>query len=573
MFKKNESYKQYDLFSVTDSLSDNQRSMLESSIEHSFFINIFSKINESDFDVLYSTKTSRPNVPVNQLVGALILKHLYNWTYQQLFMNLNFNILTRHALGVQNLGGSIFAEASIFNFQNKVIEYYVQTGHDLLTTVFDSLTAVQLKEFGIKTDIQRGDSFLLGSNIFDYTRLQLLIEVLLRFFRVLDSEDKVKYLELLSVYTRQTAGQYIYKLEKDDLPKEIQQLADIYHKLYVQLEEKYKDVAVFSIFKRVYNEHFVVLENKVEVLPTNELHSAILFSPDDDEATYRYKRGVFSKGYNGHISETANPKNKFNLITDLAVTPNNVDDAKIFENRLPHMIEKTPELSEYHADGKYGSPNLDVLAKNNSIMLIQTAVRGRKSESKVILEKDGAGEFWVSCSQGQRVKGEITTNTEGARHGRAVFNDDRCKLCPYQNKCLARPVGGKRKETKRIWYFNETKILSHQRSQNIYKIPEERRKLRSNVEATIKELKRGIKNGKSRLRGLIRNSFYLTLTSISVNLTRIHKYGFINVLFGCFDRIMKDLLLTTVQILIAHDPVWIKETPDGSVHRRSKYCF
>jgi hypothetical protein len=177
MFKKNESYKQYSLFGVTDSLSDSQRSMMETSIEHSFFVNIFSKINEKDFDVLYSTKKSRPNVPVNQLVGALILKNLYNWTYQQLFMNLNFNLLTRHALGAQSLGGSIFAEASIFNFQNKVIEYYIQTGKDLLTEVFDGLTSAQLKEFGIKTDIQRGDSFLLGSNIFDYTRLQLLIEV------------------------------------------------------------------------------------------------------------------------------------------------------------------------------------------------------------------------------------------------------------------------------------------------------------------------------------------------------------------------------------------------------------
>jgi hypothetical protein len=550
MFKKNESFKQYNLFSVSDSLSEHQRAMMESSVEHSFFINIFSKINENDFDVLYSSKKSRPNVPVNQLVGALILKHLYNWTYQQLFMNLNFNVLTRHALGVQNLNGSLFSEASIFNFQNKVIEYYVQTNQDLLTAVFDSLTTAHLKEFGIKTDIQRGDSFLLGSNIFDYSRLQLLIEVLIRFYRIFDEEDKENYKSVIFAYSRETSGQYIYKLEKSELTKEIKRLAEIYHTLYVELQEKYKDVAVFSIFKRVYNEHFIVIENKVEVLSTKDLHSGILFSPDDDEATYRYKRGTFSKGYNGHISETANPENKFNLITDIAVTPNNEDDAKILENRLPHMIEKTPDLSEYHADGKYGSPNLDIIAKDNSIMLIQTSVRGRKSESKVILEKDEAGDFWVSCSQGQKVRGEITTFTEGDRHGKAVFDDNRCKICPYQNKCLARPVGGKRKEKKRIWYFSEIKILSHQRSQNIYKIPEERRKLRSNVEATIKEAKRGIKNGKSRLRGLIKNSFYLTLTSISVNLTRIHKYRVINDLFGRFYRLFKGLWTGSTTILI-----------------------
>jgi hypothetical protein len=560
MFKKNESYKQYGLFGITDSLSDSQLSMMETSIEHSFFVNIFSKINEKDFDVLYSTKKSRPNVPVNQLVGALILKHLYNWTYQQLFMNLNFNLLTRHALGVQNLGGSIFAEASIFNFQKKVIEYYIQTGRDLLTEVFDSLTSTQLKEFGIKTDIQRGDSFLLGSNIFDFTRLQLLIEVLLRFYRILDTEDKEAYIELLADYSRQTAGQYIYKIEKDELPKEIKQLADVYHKLYIQLGDKYKDVAGFSIFNRVYNEHFVVAESKVEVIPCNELHSSILLSPDDTEATFRNKGRANGKGYNGHISETANPGNKFNLITDVTVTPNNEDDANILAQRLPSMVEKTPDLSEYHADGNYGNPTVDVITKNNSIMLVQTAVRGRKSQTKLKIEEDEAGYLWVSCSQGQSVKGEITNNKEGARIGKAVFDNERCQLCPYQDKCIAKAAGGKRTEKKHIWYFNEMRILSHKRLHNIYMIPEERRKLRANVEATIKEVKRGIKNGKSRLRGLARNRFYLTLTSISVNLTRIHKYEINKVLFDYFFHIMKGLLPKTEPIVIVYYAFLIKET-------------
>jgi hypothetical protein len=560
MFKKNESYKQYGLFGITDSLSDSQLSMMKTSIEHSFFVNIFSKINEKDFDVLYSTKKSRPNVPVNQLVGALILKHLYNWTYQQLFMNLNFNLLTRHALGVQNLGGSIFAEASIFNFQKKVIEYYIQTGRDLLTEVFDSLTSTQLKEFGIKTDIQRGDSFLLGSNIFDFTRLQLLIEVLLRFYRILDTEDKEAYIELLADYSRQTAGQYIYKIEKDELPKEIKQLADVYHKLYIQLGDKYKDVAGFSIFNRVYNEHFVVAESKVEVIPSNELHSSILLSPDDTEATFRNKGRANGKGYNGHISETANPGNKFNLITDVTVTSNNEDDANILAQRLPSMVEKTPDLSEYHADGNYGNPTVDVITKNNSIMLVQTAVRGRKSQTKLKIEEDEAGYLWVSCSQGQRVKGEITNNKEGARIGKAVFDNERCQLCPYQDKCIAKAAGGKRTEKKHIWYFNEMRILSHKRLHNIYMIPEERRKLRANVEATIKEVKRGIKNGKSRLRGLVRNRFYLTLTSISVNLTRIHKYEINKVLFDYFFHIMKGLLPKTEPIVIVYYAFLIKET-------------
>ena len=88
MFKKNEGYRQYSVFGVTNSMSDKKSKLLANSIEHSFLINIFTKIKENDFIDLYSQKKSRPNTPVNQLVGSLILKHLYNWTYEELFNNI-----------------------------------------------------------------------------------------------------------------------------------------------------------------------------------------------------------------------------------------------------------------------------------------------------------------------------------------------------------------------------------------------------------------------------------------------------------------------------------------------------
>lgn len=522
MFKKNEIYKQHMLFDVTCSLSATQRNMLESSIEHIFFSNIFCKINEKEFEVLYSTNKSRPNVPVNQMVGALILKHLKNWTYEELFKNLNFNILTRHALGVNEVGGSIFSEASIYNFQNRVIGHYVKTGKDLLTEVFDSLTADQLKEFGVNTSIQRGDSFLLGSNIFDYTRLQLLIEVLLRLFKHLNEEDKKKFSELLINYTKQTAGQYIYKIEKDNLPKEINQLASIYHELYSSLSSEYFDTQIFSIFKRVYQEHFVVVNNKIEVIDTGNLNSSILMSPDDTTATYRHKYGG-SKGYSGHLSETAHPENKINLITDIAVVPNNTDDSVILADRLPIMLEKTDDLTEYFVDGGYGCPKVDEISQESAVTIIQTGVRGRKTAEKLRVEIDDDGEIYVSCSHGQRVKAEISTTRHGNFIGKAVFNSKICATCPHSEVCKTKNKRRKKNKDKRLWVFYEPKMIAHQRIQNIYKIPEERRKIRANVEATIKEAKRGLKNGKSRARGLVRNMFYMTLTSIAVNLTRIHK--------------------------------------------------
>ena len=519
MFKKNETYKQYNLFGVTNMLSKKQVKIWDNSIENSFFENLFSKIDENNFSILYSDKKSRPNVPVNQLVGSLILKHLFNWTYDELFRNLNFNILTRHAIGINSLQDDVFSEASIFNFQNRVIEYFVDTGKDLMTEVFDNLTTNQLKKFGIKTDIQRGDSFLVGSNIFDYSRLQLLIEVLLRLFRSLDQEDMPIYSNLLDSYTRQTSGQYIYRIQREDLPKEIEKLAKVYHKLFTTIQGKYRETEVFSIFERVYNEHFIVLSKKIEVVSTSNLNSSILMSPDDQEATFRKKSRTSSKGYSGHISETANPKNKFNLITDIEVVPNNVSDAKILENRILEMKEKTPDLVEYHTDGGYGSPQVDELMEECCVKQIQTAIIGRKAHVKMVINETVDNEYWVSCEFGQKIKAEKTM-----RNWRVVFDKEKCNTCPLQEKCATKKNTGKTNRSNRLWYFSLEKIRLHKRLQLKEKLPEERQTIRANVEATVKEVKRGVKDGKVRVRNKISLKHYLSMTSIAVNLTRIHKY-------------------------------------------------
>jgi len=539
MFRKNEGYIQFNMFGIEQNLTAKQKKMWEESIEHRFFENIFKRIDEQRFSVLYSDKKSRPNVPVNQLVGSLILKHLYDWSYAELFKHLSFNMLTRHAIGIQGLSEDIFAEASIFNFQNRVIEHFLETGEDLLIEIFDSLTAEQLKEFGIDTSIQRGDSFLIGSNIFDYTRLQLLIEVLLRLHRILKEEDKELFKDSIINYTKQTAGQYIYRVEKEDLPKELEQLSKIYHELHTKLKEKYEAHSVFKIFERVYYEHFTIVDEQLQVIDSGELHSAILMSPDDTDATYRTKGREDSKGYVGHLSETANPDNPFDLITDIATYQNNVGDAQILEERLPEMKQKTPEIEEYFVDGLYGSPAIDELMEKYGITQYQTAIRGRKSYGEISIERKEDETVWVSCGGGQVVQ------AQKQKRWKAVFDFQKCSQCPLAEKCNTRISGTKRGIPKRTYYFEEKHILRHTRFKNFEKLPEEKKTIRANVEATVKEEKRGIKNGKVRVRTKIRIGFYLALTSIAINLTRIHKFMNQKVdetLFLLFSAIQKTII-------------------------------
>jgi len=75
------------------------------------------------------------------------------------------------------------------------------------------------------------------------------------------------------------------------------------------------------------------VDEKVAVRPSGELPSGCLQSPDDEDATYRKKRGV---GYRGQIltaTETCNPDNPLQLITDVHVTANNRDDSDELHDR------------------------------------------------------------------------------------------------------------------------------------------------------------------------------------------------------------------------------------------------
>ena len=134
---------------------------------------------------------------------------------------IDFNLLTRTALGLNKMDDAAFCEETFFNFQNRLLKHFTETGENLLEAVFDGLTKEQLKKLKIKIDIQRSDSFMAMSNIRNYGRVQLLIEMLIRLYRII--EDK-EFKDILQEYTKQTSGQYIYKLERTEIPRELEKL-------------------------------------------------------------------------------------------------------------------------------------------------------------------------------------------------------------------------------------------------------------------------------------------------------------------------------------------------------------
>jgi len=515
MFRKNTNHLQRSFFDIERQLSESKRKKIRESEEYNFYQLIFKKIKEENFAVLYSENGSRPNSAVNIMVSAIILAYRKGWTIKEMLEQIDFNLLTRTALGLNKMDDTAFCEATFFNFQNRLLKHFVETGENLLESVFDGLTKEQLKQLKIKTDIQRSDSFMAMSNIRSYGRVQLLIEMLLRLYRVLKEKDKERFKEMLAAYTKQTSGQYIYQLERAEIPPELEKLGEIYHKLYQDLRERYKYIEIFSIFERVYQEHFTVVENKVAVKKNEELHSGIIQSPDDIDATYRKKGEKVGKGQSVNVTETANPENELNLLTDIAVKSNNTDDSDIMNDRIETLKEKTPDLKELHTDGGYGSEDNDRKFKELGITHIQTAVRGRKSKVEMKIEET-EGEYEVSCPL-QKVESENTR----IRH-KACFDKKICDGCSLTGDCPTLIQ-------KRVYYFTREQYLSNKRKRNINTLPLERRKLRPNVEATIKEFVKPLNHkGKLRIRGQFKTMIYACSMGISINFGRIYRYLTVN---------------------------------------------
>jgi hypothetical protein len=513
MFRKNESHRQKNMFGLTNTLPDAMIKKAMETEEYHFYHLIYSRIDESIFSVLYSEEKSRPNAAINSMVGAIILQNRRGWTFDELFKQLQFNILVRFALGLDDLETMPFCRATLFNFQNRLNEHYTKTGQNLLEYVFDALTDEQLRTLKVKTGIQRTDSTFAASNIRNYTRLQLLVETLIRIDRILGNEDKERFRGHLGCYVNDSSEKYIYRLKASDIPHELEKIALAYAWVRKNFRKRYKDDPVFSIFERIFKEQFSKENGNITPKPSEELRSGHMQSPDDPDATYRNKNGKKSIGQTIQVTETAHPENKLNLLTDIHITPNNIDDSRALNGRIDHLKSKTPDLIEHHIDGAYGSAVNDKKYEKNHINPVQTGIRGKRAGADIEITRPDRKNYHVCCPY------QAAIVHKKWEHYIAVFDGSQCLNCPELSKC---PV--KNTSLGRSFNFVHEDYLRHKRLRAREKLPFERKRLRNNVEATVHEFTCRMPNGKLKVRGQFKASLFAYAVGISSNFGRIFRY-------------------------------------------------
>src|SRR4030043_1578629 len=341
MFKKNKGHLQPPLLSQVSHLPEQQRLRLEQSWAGVYYREVFSRLDESAFAFLYSELPSRPNIPINVLVGLEFMKSGFGWSDEELYDEFLYNLQVRYALGYHELGVGEFDLRTLYYFRQRLSQYMQKEGVNLLEQAFEKITDEQLAKFQLKTGKQRMDSTQIASNIRQHGRLQLLVEVLQRVPRMLNEADQARYAELLKPFMQGHPGWYVYKMKQSGFPEHIRRVGLVMYQLLTELKPTNAKFIDILVLERVFGEHYRLEESGVVAKAQKELGACSLQSPDDWEATIREVGSGLKQGYVANLAETCDPDNPFQLITKIQVAPNSTDDGKLLLQALPNLAERT----------------------------------------------------------------------------------------------------------------------------------------------------------------------------------------------------------------------------------------
>jgi len=527
MYKPNKRHLQPLLISNVNDLPEKKRKRLANSWAEAFYRDFFSRIDEEAFADLYVDHPSRPNVPVNWLVGLETLKAGFGWSDEELYDHFCFDLQVRYALGIHDLNESDFDLRTLYYFRERLSRYNLEHGMNLLTQAFEAITDQQLTTLQDKTGKQRMDSTQIASNILEMSRLQLLVEAVQRMQRSLSEDDQQRYAESLAPYVQGHSGQYVYRIKgKEATQTHLQQIGEVIAHLLEELRPGYAQEPAYQVLEHFFADNFRVEDQGVRPKANQELQASCLQSCDDLEATYR-KKGVRAyKGYVANLSETCDPDNEVQLITKVQVAPNNTNDNSLLLAALPDLKERTG-LETLYTDGPYAGPEVDQALREYQVEQIQTGINGKILDPTKLyladfeIEQNEHGlPTRIACPQGQSVPVELSRR---GRSYQADFDPALCLTCPFHlaESCPAQP--GKKRPAFRL-RFTPAQMTVAQRRRKMKLSKQDSKNPRAAIEGTVREVKHPFPTGKLPVRGLFRMTCLMVTSAAMTNVRRIHHY-------------------------------------------------
>jgi len=515
MFEPFEERKQVSFGDIENNLPENLKKQLYDGWPGMFNQHVFSEIDEDKFADMYDQNQGRPNFPVKVLVSLEILKHTFDLSDKELLESFHFDTRFIVALSLQEVGQLTLGERTLYDFRERLIDYSNEHGYNPLNEIFDDLVDNFLDTADIDSDIQRMDSTMVEANIKHLSRIDLMRKVFANFVNILSESQKNRiHKNTLKVLDDSQFNKYLNNCEYEEVIESLLgKLKNV--KEHFKNNDEITQTKEYKHLCRILEEQSIKTTKQLKAKDDNEIDSSSMQNPNDEDATYRKKGNKSYQGYSCNISETADPNNPVQMITDISVKPNICSDVEFLQKRIDDINQKTG-LEQLIVDGAYYGSESKKKAQSNNTELIPTTLTGKTPEYSTadfdIEENKGI----VFCPI--NVKPIKTKYLESSDTYAAWFNKSDCKNCSYEN-C---PIEEQKKNmTVRF------KHKRHKRDQLRQKLSSKKykklKKSRPAIEGTISALKRSQGLDKFKVTGLLKTLCSSMFKALGYNFKQLTK--------------------------------------------------
>ena len=432
-FKEN-AYQQISLTDSFSGLTAREQKALEKSWAKIFADEIFPAIDEKRFSVLYSDKASRPNTPVNVIVGALIIKELFDYSDDEMVENLMLDFRIQYALHTTSFEEQSLSDKTLSRFRKRCYDYETLYNEDLYHDCVKDLSASIAKLMGISGKVRRMDSMMIESNIRKLSRMELIYTCISKLAMYVNKTDDSVLPDELKHYTDPNDfNKVIYHQRSTDADIRIKQLLIDADKLLVLCESDHNGTTEYELLIRCLCEQTIV-ENGNRRLRTKEdggMKSTMLQNPSDPEATFRSKTGKEHRGYAANLEESVGKNGS--VVTEYQYEQNIYSDSQFIQEHLKQMGVQE-ERTVIVTDGAYSGTENTQLAADKNVELITTSLTGKAAPDILAdFEFNEEGTKVLRCPAGYVPKS--CSYMKPSNQCAVSFLHDQCAGCPYQNQC------------------------------------------------------------------------------------------------------------------------------------------
>ena len=423
--------------SITDSFSGltaREQKALENSWAKVFADEIFPAIDEERFSVLYSKKGSRPNTPVNVIVGALIIKELFDYSDDEMVENLMLDFRIQYALHTTSFDEQPLSDKTLSRFRKRCYDYENLHNEDLYHECVKDLSSSIAKLMGVSGKVRRMDSMMIESNIRKLSRMELIYTCISKLASYVSKSEEDALPDDLKHYTEpDDYNRVIYHQRSTDADDRMKQLLSDADRFLKLCESDYNDSTEYELFVRCLSEQTITenSERRLRTKEDGEMKSDMMQNPSDPEATFRSKAGKEHRGYVANIEESVGKKGS--VVTGYQYEQNIHSDSRFIREHLEQM-ERQKERTVMVVDGAYSGADNKSLADKKNIELIATSLTGKPTPdiaADFVFNEEGTKV--ISCPAGHEPK----SCSYNAQHSRCHISFDRkqCEGCPYKEQC------------------------------------------------------------------------------------------------------------------------------------------